>query len=326
MAKSIRANHPLGTVARVGGFTIGIVRKFFAVLGAAALLLATVVVAPSASAAVPTDPRFPKVKPFCFGAGAAIYLCPPEPKIIFDKKEYPSEPPASYFCDPSTGGGKMESCIIGAEESTKSIAVVGSSHARGLWAAYDIVGERENVAVHLFFLNDCHYMVTVEPECLARNLRVRPRLLAGEFDLVIFAQAVDRNENGIEIVSANNYRTYFIELRNARVPYTVIKDSPRLTNAQLACFKKNKKKKPLLCTIDRTLGFRYEDFAVSAATALGAPVLDFSDLYCDATTCPLVRGGMQIYEDLAHPIPGFTRTFAPFMWSEMRRLGLLPIP
>lgn len=300
--------------------------KIWAILGAAAMLLATVVVAPSASAAIPTDPRFPKVKPFCFGAGAAIFVCKPQPKIIFDMKEYPSEPPPTHLCQPSTGRGRMESCIIGSEESSKSMAVVGSSHARALWAAYDIVGEREDVAVHLFFLNECHYMVTVDPECLARNLRVKPRLLAGEFDLVIFAQAVDRNENGIEIVSAANYRTYFLELRNAGVPYTVIKDSPRLTSTQLACFKKNKKKKPLACTIDRTLAFRYEDFAVSAAVSLGAPVLDFSDLYCDATTCPLVRGGMQIYEDLAHPVPGFSRTFAPFMWSEMRRLGLLPIP
>jgi hypothetical protein len=290
------------------------------------MLLASVVVAPSASAAIPTDPRYPKVRPFCFGAGAAIFACPPQPKIVFDIKEYPSEPPATHLCQPSVGRGKMESCIIGSTESPQSIAVVGSSHARALWAAYDIVGEREDVAVHVFFLNDCHYMVTVEPECLARNLRVRPRLLAGEFDLVIFAQAVDRNENGIEIVSAENYRTYYRELRDAGVTYTVIKDSPRLTKTQLACFKKNKKKKPLVCTIDRALAFRYEDFAVSAALSLGAPVLDFSDLYCDATTCPLVRGGMQIYEDLAHPVPGFSRTFAPFMWSELRRFGLFPIP
>jgi hypothetical protein len=318
--------NPRGHASIDSRFTLSTVSKFFAVLGAAALLLATVVVAPSASAAVPTDPRFPKVRPFCFGAGAAVYVCAPQPKIVFDKNEYPGEPPASYFCEPSTGRGKMESCIIGAEESTTSIAVVGSSHARGLWPAFDIVGERENVAVHLFLLNDCHYMVTVDSECLARNMRVRPRLLSGEFDLVIFAQAVDRNENGIETVSATNYRTYFVELRNARVPYTVIKDSPRLTSTQLACFKKNKKKNPLSCTIDRALGFRYEDFAVTAATALGAPVLDFSDIYCDTTTCPLVRGGMQIYADLAHPIPGFTRTLAPFMWSEMRRLELLPIP
>lgn len=297
--------------------------KSFRLWGLVVALMASLLTVPAASAAVATDPRYPKVKPFCYGAGAAVYACEPQKKVIFDPLEYGPYPPVTNQCDPATGG-LLESCVIGDVWSDKSIAVVGSSHARLLWPAFDIVGEHENAAVHVFFLNNCHYMVTVVSECSSRNLEIRTRILAGEFDLVIFAQAVDRNEDGVEIISATNYRTYYQELKREDIPFTVIKDGPMLTDATMKCQKKNKRAL-WKCTEPRATAFRYTDFAVQAATALSIPVLDFSHLYCDVSTCPVIRGGMKMYTDTDHIVPGFGRTFAPFMWSELRRVGLLPV-
>lgn len=299
--------------------------KFFARLVIFALAMGSLWLAPtSANAArIPLNPDYPLVKPFCWGAGAAAFACPPQNSIVFDPNEHSAFPPKSPTCF-QEGPGLYNYCVVGDTTSSKKIAVVGSSHGRVQWLAYDAIGEREGAAVHLFFKNSCHYMVTVDIACNARNLTVRSRLRAGEFDLVIFAAALDKNEDGREIISADNYLTYYNELRLARVNYVVVKDGPKLYPENLACLKKNRKR-PTVCTIDRDDAFRYRDFAVEAATIARAPVLDFSDLYCDETTCPLVLGGMRIYRDEGHMYPVFSKTLAPFMWTQLHDLGLLPI-
>lgn len=299
--------------------------KIFARLGIFALVLGSMWFAPTSASAtrIPLNPDYPLVKPFCWGAGAAAFNCPPQTSILFNPNEHSAFPPKSPTCIQDKPG-EYNYCVIGDTTSAKKIAVVGSSHGRLQWLAFDAIGEREGIAFHLFFKNSCHYMVTSDVACNIRNLTVRSRLRAGEFDLVIFSGGVDRNEDGREIVSATNYLTYYNELRLARVQYVVIKDNPTMYPENLACLKKNKKN-PTLCTIDRDDAFRYRDFAVEAATTARAPVLDFSDFYCDETTCPLVRGGMLMYRDLDHLYPVFTKTLAPFMWTKMYDLGLLPI-
>ncbi len=295
--------------------------KIFTSFGMAVALLGSLLFGGGAAQAIPVNPTYPLVKPFCWGAGAAVFACPTVNTIDFDPEEYPAEPPVTPTCEASFMG-EIDHCVLGDVTSPYKIAVVGSSHARSYWAAFDAVGEKAGVAVHVFLKNACHYMVTVDPYCSGRNLVVRQRLLAGEFRLIIFGQAVDRNEDHVETVSATNYATFYRELRFIHQPFVVLKDNPALFAANVACLKKNKKK-PTKCTIDRATAFRYRDFAVEAAVSLGQPVLDFSNLYCDTTTCPLVRGGMRIYRDTNHVTVGFAKTFAPFMWTELKRMGLL---
>ena len=134
--------------------------KFFARTAAILAVAVSFVSASGAHAAIPRNPDYPKVIPFCWGAGEAVFDCAVEKKITFDPSEYGQFPPSSPTCDPPSSVGRMESCVIGSPYSDKKIAVVGSSHARLLWGAYDIMGDISDSSVHMFLMNGCHFMVT----------------------------------------------------------------------------------------------------------------------------------------------------------------------
>jgi hypothetical protein len=65
------------------------------------------------------------------------------------------------------------------------------------------------------------------------------------------------------------------------------------------------------------------DFAFEVAVEGGHNTIDFSEIYCDDTLCPLVLGGVRVYRDYRHITTIFGKTLAPFLYNELTTLGLI---
>jgi hypothetical protein len=52
-------------------------------------------------------------------------------------------------------------------------------------------------------------------------------------------------------------------------------------------------------------------------------VIDLTRFYCDASTCPVVIGGVNVYRDNNHVTVTYAKTLAPYLFSAMRRTGAL---
>jgi hypothetical protein len=76
------------------------------------------------------------------------------------------------------------------------------------------------------------------------------------------------------------------------------------------------------CTPSRSLVFR-PDLAVLAAEKLKIKTLDFSDVFCDATQCPVIIGGVLVYRDSHHMTATFSKSLSEVVKKNLA-LEVLP--
>lgn len=267
-------------------------------------------------------PTHPPVQPFCGGAGAAVFECPPSTAVLFDTDSLPSFPPETPTCVPLINTNYFD-CILGDVNARNAVVVVGDSHAKSLWVAWDDVGKRLGVAVHGFFLNGCPFVVgQVEQgsNCSERNDTVRNRLLAGEFAFAILVQSVDDSRRVPDPTERADFESTYSDLASHGVRFVVVKDSPGVSKAARNCVNYNLDDASS-CVVSRVTGFEFDDHAFDVAQELGLDTIDFSEIYCDRTTCPLVIGGVSVYRDSRHITAIFGKTLGPFLFDELATLG-----
>jgi len=282
-------------------------------------------VLPSTTAPLPdkASPRYPLVAPFCNGAGAAVFDCPPATAVVFGAKTLPYFPPASPNCVPLDNDNFFD-CVLGYPTATTSIAVVGDSHAKALWVAWDDIGKRLGVAVHVFFNDGCPYSDGHTGRCGERNDAVHDRLIRGEFEFAIFAQSVDHRRGIPDALEKAQFESTYRNLTDNGVSFVVLKDNPGIREDDANCFSRNFRD-PSGCAVSRNNGFSVPDVAFTAASELGVNTIDFSDIYCDSSSCPLALGGVRVYRDRRHITTIFGKTLGPFVHNELAKLGFVTV-
>ena len=310
IAASLTAVLIVGTVTATG-----IATKGLDPVSAANLLPPTS--APSPNAAKPT---YPLVQPFCKGAGAAVFECPPSTEVLFGAQSLPSYPPATPTCVPLESANYFD-CVLGDLNARNSIVVVGDSHAKAQWVAWDDVGKRLGVAVHGFFLNACPFVVGRGNRCSERNEAVRNRLIAGEFDFAVLVQAVDHTRRIPDAQERTDFEATYRDLALHGIRFVVLKDNPGIGEKERNCVIYNRLDASS-CTMPRVKGFGFDDHAFDVARELNLDTIDFSEIYCDRSRCPLVIGGVSVYRDYRHITAVFGKTLGPFLYDQFVTLGL----
>ena len=279
---------------------------------------------PPVSAPLPENasPEYPLVSPFCDGAGAAVFDCPPSTEVIFGSRFLPSNPPESPTCTQLENENFFD-CVLGDPDAATSVAVIGDSHAKALWVAWDDLGKRHGIAIHSFFRAGCPYSDGRQQECGERNSAVRERLFAGEFDFAILVQSVDQRRRQPDAREQTEFESTYRNLEANGVSFVVLKDNPGIGEDEKDCFSRNFRD-PSECAVKRAKGFSVPDFAFDVAKKLGYNTIDLSGIYCDATRCPLVLGGVRVYRDYRHITTIFGKTLGPFLHNELSELGLIP--
>jgi peptidoglycan/LPS O-acetylase OafA/YrhL len=280
---------------------------------------ANLIPTPSVPSTDIVTPTHPPVQPFCDGAGAAVFECPPSTEVLFDTFSLPSFPPETPTCVPLINENYFD-CILGDVNAPNAVVVVGDSHAKALWVAWDDVGKRLGVAVHAFFLNACPFVVGRGGLCTKRNDIVRNRLLAGEFAFAILVQSVDHPRRIPDPTERADFEATYSDLASHGVRFVVVKDNPGVGENERNCVNYNRDDASG-CVMSRGKGFEFDDYAFDVAQELGLDTIDFSEIYCDHSTCPLVIGGVSVYRDSRHITAIFGKTLGPFLFDELATLG-----
>ncbi len=257
---------------------------------------------------------FPYTLPYCVGAGAAVFVCPNSNVVEFDASSYRPVPPPSDTCQYEVQRMIMD-CVIGDTSASRSIALVGDSHAQAMWASIDLIGKRAGYAVHVFLASRCSYRLYHFKWCTQRNREIEPRLNSGEFDLVILAQSSDIIDAGVEnpVIPTNPFVELFGELHANGINVAVVKDNPKRGPELYSCLLYNPSE-PGSCTSP----FQPQmDLATQTALNLELPVVNLDNAYCPNNRCDAVRGGMFVWRDNGHIWPFFHLTAAPLLWSQL---------
>lgn len=214
--------------------------------------------------------------------------------------------------------GLVEPCAFGPSGATTTFALVGDSHAGQLRTAFAVMADEVGWRGYALTRNGCPYVRDGRPlpeptfgEC-ARFKRQVPEWLRRHPEVkTVFVIGLPRNA---ATQDPGNWTAAWERLPGTVERLVVLRDTPELTEQALGCAKTSTS-----CAVPREQALA-PDPAIAAAEQRGAPTIDLTRFFCDATRCFPVIGGLLAYQDITHVTPAFARTLGPFLADEVRRL------
>jgi hypothetical protein len=218
-------------------------------------------------------------------------------------------------------------CTFGSTNpSAPRVALVGDSHAGHWEPAVAAIAKERGWKLTTLVRSSCP-LTTVYPTtassydnaCIKWNRAALRLLSSGKFDMVIVsseAATVYTSVNGLSSTASGalGMATAWkaIEASGARV--IAIRDNPDPEAAGLpditSCVARQSAASD--CAFGRQDGL-VPDPQVSAARQAGASIVDLTDYFCNAKTCPAVIGGVLVYQDRTHLTATFVRTLSPYL-------------
>jgi len=201
-------------------------------------------------------------------------------------------------------------CAFGSEEPAMHVGLIGNSHANPYFDPLLSIADANNWRLHTYLAATCG------PAAALTNLFDTPAANQGCLDFTTKAIA-DMKQHGTSLVvmaarsqrgdESADYPLLFDQMISAGMRVLVINDVPRADTLIADCVASNPNN---LAACDGTRADRLKrDRLYAAAMAFDNPqvsTVDFTDAFCDATTCYGVIGGVIVYFDADH----LSRTFA----------------
>ena len=220
-----------------------------------------------------------------------------------------------------------DDCWFGDPNGTKTIALVGDSHAAVFFPPLNALAKQNGWRLVAYTKISCRFLdlplISRElqreyTECEIWRENVVAELRAHPVDLSLFLVA-----RGMEVVNNADddprAQGHSLARMMARIPgkHAVIVDTPQSIYDPPACLSANLDN-IWNCATPRNLAFnwRYLKLEKTAVADSGATLIDMSDDICTGDPCPAVINKMIVYRDVHH----LTETFA---LSLARRLGVL---
>jgi peptidoglycan/LPS O-acetylase OafA/YrhL len=215
----------------------------------------------------------------------------------------------------------LHSCDFGDPDGDVRVALVGDSHAMKLWPALQAIAETEGWRLTTFLKSQCEFTL---PEvegtsgCPEWRTSVAEQLGAdGPWDLVVTTGAAHATAGD---GAAAGYRAVWQPLIGAGARLIVVHDNPYLTGDPRACIADHLDDTSA-CDNPRSESFLPDTFAEAAETLSGASVIDLTELFCDATTCFAVVGGVITHRDFTHVTDEFSRSYAPYVAAKLASIA-----
>ncbi len=282
-------------------------------------------------------------RPSCFGAAARDPLRPcenrdlrakvvPLPVAARDEDNAP--------CRDFRKEHGVSVCDFGAppEQATRTVALVGDSHASHWRAALDVVARERGWRGLSMTRTSCAFSaatkITPEPtrtRCLRWNDAL-PDVLADHPEIdTVFTSAITGDTVNVPAgrtmfeAKVNGFRKAWGTLPGTVKRIVVLRDSPRLASSTVDCIDRAiaaHERPGLSCAVPRRSALD-PDPAVSAARQAGPPrfaAVDLTSSMCSARLCYPVVGGSLVFKDLHHFTVVFARTLGVPLGRELRRV------
>ncbi len=242
-------------------------------------------------------------------------------------------------CTPHGRTQELYPCFFGApwDEATKTIALVGDSHAAHWRAALDVVARQRRWEGISLTQTGCPMTKAVpilkgrqRDDCLQYNEAIGPWLERHPEVKTVFT-----SQHGGKVVTQPGESQYdaqvsgfaraFSDLPPSVEQVVVIRGTPWSTASAPACIEEalaDGTRTDRACAILRKRSLR-PDLAAEAARLMRSPrvkVLDLTPFMCDRRKCFPVVGGALVHKDGGHITQVFSRTLGPYLGRYVDRV------
>jgi len=219
---------------------------------------------------------------------------------------------------------KPKVCHLGAKDSKVRIAAIGESHIGHYVGGLEDLAKKNHWALDIIWKAACPFSDAARDQdallmrtCASWVGQAQKLLIDGNYDLVITSQ-----KSGVEWAAQSGKSkqqtaidglvSVWRPIIDAGTPILAIKDNPRPRIDVMSCLSVKGYQK---CAADRKKSFPF-DPQVAAVAKSASPLVtlvEFDDVYCDASVCPPVIGHVVVYRDDNHLTNTFTRTLAAYI-------------
>jgi hypothetical protein len=217
------------------------------------------------------------------------------------------------------------------------IAVIGDSHARVLMTVVEKMVDAGQLTADLIVQGGCPWSTTqpnldtVEGRnCAAFQAQLQPLLArtAKNYDFILTTARLTTMP-GTRDQRVTGLSEAWSQVTRLGVPVVVLRSNPEGTKpsvnpnfclADVPVAEANAR-----CSLDRRefLDRYYDVLSAAARRTPGTKVIDLTDFYCDASKCPVVIGGVDVYADNNHLTVTFARTLAPYLYRDLVAAGVV---
>ena len=263
--------------------------------------------------------------PACFGA--ASVLDPSCADTDFGDTILPApgfagvDQPADEQCFMQLNDARAYECEFGSDAAdAPRIALIGDSHAYQLLSTFQRMADENGWHLITFFKGACPWNTTpissagaFGAACGEWREAVGEKLADLDLDAVFTASLATTPFSSAGYDSSFDaavagYRDAWKQFTDRGIPVVTVVDNPTWETDPNKCLRTRDAAE---CTGARA-EVLHEDPVKTAATGTeGVSLLDFTDVYCDDTTCFPVVGGANIYRDQDHLTVTFVDTLAP---------------
>lgn len=281
----------------------------------------------SAHATVNTANLDPRLFP---GARALLYDAPvphldpqPSPEVV--DKDWPI---TTY--DSMISGWRDESIKVGVygdPSASRTIALVGGSHAEQWITALDAVGRQHGFRVTTYLKVGCalttsHVFTWFGKkyyQCNDWSKRVMARLAVDKPDYVFTNSTRPVEDQGRGDYVPQDYLDIFSEFRDRGQKVIAIRDNPWSTGKLKPPECLAQGRKPQVCGVTRAQAMAPTDPAKAiAADFPNMAFLDYTDGMCSPTYCSAVVGNILLWHDFHHLSATFVRSLTPTVERDLQ--------
>lgn len=279
--------------------------------------------------------------PPCFGAQARSASGPCEnPRFANTLVPEPGLVAADVVARPDCRqglGAALRVCTLGPPAGyVKRLAAIGDSHLAALLPALEAVAQTHGWRIDLASKNACHWTTGTQrgmseanigtcvrwKEALDRKLAAEPpydAILVTHRAGMFYPNAAPGEDQQTTVVRGLVESWTTQAERGARI--IAIADNPSATRETASCVAQHRLRANEYCALERSTAFdRFDPHAAATRALPGSSLIDLSDLYCDAESCPVVIGNVVVYRDDNHITRTFSRTLAPRLGEELERI------
>lgn len=282
----------------------------------------------------------------CFGAAALDNQCPDPfsltgamaPAFAKTDTNLVADPTGGWRCEVPRGEREIRRCTLGsATAPTRTLAMLGDSHAMHLMAPMREIAEREGWRVVTYFKSACSgtgavdVILTARPDdqgpCADWGAAAIAEIAANpEIDTVVTSNVASAymQENGSAPISPGRYADAWRTLLGADKNVLVVADVPHTLGQDVPDCLAQARDRQGACDAPAASALPPDAMADAARTFEDGRVrlLDLTDKFCVDGTCHAVIGGSIVYSDASHLTNTYAATLAPYI--ELALLELVP--
>ncbi|MGW4485553.1 acyltransferase family protein [Amycolatopsis sp. NPDC004368] len=256
---------------------------------------------------------------FVYRGSPSPSIVPPTLKLPEDWAGIPDDK-----CTMSPRDDELKVCTQNPDGPPKKrVVLVGDSHMQQYLAAFLPMVKSEGWAVTSMLKGACPFSTTPDlmpgdQPCIDWNKAAAEEIVALHPDAVVTVASVNTHGGGITETTPAGFVDQWSVLDKAGIPVVALRDNPRFSFNMAACVAERSPTDPS-CVVDRA---DVQPATPTYTTAPGVPdnvsFLDFTDYFCDKTTCPPVVGNVLVYMDDNHLTATFLTTLAPIADKQMK--------